>query len=412
MIVIGAGAAGMMASITAAEAGANVTLLEKNDALGRKLLITGNGRCNLTNTREGGDFISGYFQGGQFLRDAIKALPPEGLLGFFRKRGVEFKVEEDGKVFPVTDRAADIVDTLKSALNETGVNVLCGSRVRDIKISDGMASGVILANGKEFQGGAVVLASGGLSYGSTGSSGDGYPMAENAGHRIIGLRPGLVALNTEEDMSCLEGLSVEDVIVSFVSGRKKVRAGRGSLIFTRKGVSGPVIISSSAKIIDAFESGPGVRIELNFCGGSNVEEVSRELTAMLAASPNKDAVRIVGEFVPRRLAELITARSGIGIGIKANMVKKEARAEAARELAAFPMTIVSSRPMEEAMVTRGGVSLKEIDPRTMASRIVKGLFLAGEIIDVDGDTGGFNLQAAFSTGFLAGRSAALIVAGR
>lgn len=398
----------MMAAIRAGQLGGDVTLVEKNTSLGRKLLLTGNGRCNLTNTRSLDKFLESFFSGGQFLRDAFKALSNRDLIRFFEAEGLEFNVEDGGKVFPVTERASSVLQILDKKLREAGVRLLFEKHIEDVVVRDGSVRGAALADGTEIlECDRIVIAMGGLSYSSTGSDGDGFRIAGELGHKIVPPRAGLVPLETEQGFAgAMEGLALKDVRLVFGDGKKKLASEKGDIMFTARGITGPLVISMSGKVIDWLDDNKKVTVSIDVKPGLTPDKVDELLLKTFAGAPNKNIRNILKEKLPERLVDVMFEIGDIDPARKGNQVTHKERTALTAMLKGFRLDIKGSRPIEEGMITRGGVSLKEIDPRTMGSRLVKGLFFAGEMIDVDGDTGGFNLQAAFSTGYLAGQSAA------
>ena len=385
-----------------------LTLIEKNNSLGRKLLLTGNGRCNLTNTRTVEKFIESFFSGGQFLRDALKALSNRDLIRFFEAEGTEFNVEEGGKVFPSTDRASSILQVLDKKLQESGVRILYGKHIEDVVVRDGKIAGAAFLDGTGLiECDRLIIATGGLSYSATGSSGDGLRIAKEVGHKVVPLRPGLVPLETDKNFAAsMEGLALKDIRLIFSDGKKKILSEKGDVMFTGSGITGPIVISMSGRIVDWAGEGKMVHVSIDVKPELSPEKVDAFLLKIFADSPNKFLKNILKEKLPERLVDAMIDIAGIDSSRKGNQVTHKERAALVLMLKGFRMDIKGGRPIEEAMITRGGVSLKEIDPRTMQSRLIKGLYFAGEVLDVDGDTGGFNLQAAFSTGWLAGESAA------
>ncbi len=397
----------MTAAIRAGQLGGNVTLVEKNPSLGRKLLLTGNGRCNLTNTCPLEKFLERFFTGGQFLRDAFKAFSNRDLIRFFEKRGLEFKVEE-GKVFPVTDRSSSVLGILEKELKEANVRLVMARRIEGAVIREGRVIGAALSDGAgTIECDRLVLATGGLSYASTGSTGDGLRIAKALGHKIDPLRAGLVPLESVRPFAkALEGLVLKDVRLSFRGGKKKTITEKADVLFTAYGISGPAVISSSGQIVDWLAASLEVRAEIDLEPGRSESEVDAFLLRRLQANANKNIHNIISDMYPERFVDVMLELAGVDRSCKASRLTQKDRASIVRMLKGFRVDIKSARPVEEGMITRGGVSLKEVNPRTMGSRLVEGLYFAGEILDIDADTGGFNLQAAFSTGWLAGQGAA------
>ncbi len=407
IFVIGGGPAGMMAAIRAGQLGGNVTLVEKNPSLGRKLLLTGNGRCNLTNTCALDKFLERFFTGGQFLRDAFKALSNRDLIRFFEMNGLEFKVEE-GKVFPVTDSSSSVLGILEKELERANVRLIMARHIEDAVIREGKVIGSALSDGTGMiECDRLVLATGGLSYASTGSTGDGFRIAKELGHKVNPLRAGLVPLESIRPFAkALEGLVLKDVRLTFRGGKKKVVEEKAALLFTAYGISGPAAISASSKIGDWLAESLEVWAEIDMEPGRSESETDAFLLRKAQAHINRSICNIIKDMYPERFVDVMLELAGVDPSCKASRLTQKDRASIVRMLKGFRVDIKSARPIEEAMITRGGVSLKEVNPRTMGSRLVEGLYFAGEILDIDADTGGFNLQAAFSTGWLAGQSAA------
>ncbi len=412
IIVVGGGPAGMMAAISASSSKIEVTLIEKNASLGKKLLMTGGGRCNLTNKCDPQGLAEHFSKTGNFLRDAFKVFNNKTLLSFFLKRGLKTKIEENGRVFPVTDKAASVLDVLKKELNSLGVKILLKKRIKEILLDKGRVKGIICSDGSAIKSKKVIIASGGFSYRTTGSSGDGIRIAEKAGHKIVHLRPGLVSLDLTGSCSeSLEGLSLSEVTLTFRSGRTKFTSHKGSLIFTKTGISGPVTFSSSAKVVDWMIAGKKVSLEIDLKPQMSLEDVIDDVSRELSRGSGKSLKNVLREIVPHRLVDVLLEVAKAKARKKANQITAKEIKQLAVVLKGLKFSVSGSGSFEKAQVTRGGVSVKDIDPKTMESKKVKGLYFAGEMIDVDGDCGGFNLQAAFSTGFLAGRSASVIPGG-
>jgi predicted Rossmann fold flavoprotein len=409
VLVIGGGAAGLMAAASAAENGAAVTLLEKMAAPGRKLLITGKGRCNVTNVADVKTIIDNIPGNGAFLYSALHAFSNRDLMAWLEDRGVPLKTERGGRVFPVSDKAGDVVAAFVRALAALDVNVVIGQAVKRITLREGRVSGAVTADGREWPADAVILATGGASYPGTGSSGDGYRMAADLGHAITPLRPSLVPLEVAEDwVGDLQGLALKNVAVTAVAGGRTLAEEFGELLFTHFGLSGPVILSLSNPVAAALHRDPGgeVLVVINLKPALSAETLDKRLQRDFAKFARKQFKNSLGDLLPARLTAVITDLSHIDPDKPVHQVTREERARLAALLQQFTLTVTGTRPLAEAIVTAGGVRTKELNPATMASRLIPGLYLAGEVIDVDGYTGGFNLQAAFSTGCVAGRAAA------
>lgn len=404
IVIAGAGPAGMMAAIRACQSDATVTLVEKNPLPGRKLLLSGKGRCNLTNACSLERFLE-RFSHGQFLRDAFKVFFNKQLMDFFEQRGLKLKVERQERVFPRSDRSSSVLDVLRKELELRKVDFRTKSVVKDIMVESGRVTGVVLGGSTVLGADSVVLATGGESYAFTGSTGDGQRIAARHGHTIVPARPGLVPLVVKRDFELPEGLTLRNIRLSFISGKKAFETDIGELLFTGVGVSGPLVLTWSGRVIDLLKKG-AVFVSVDLKPGLSEEQVEDRMLRDLAANPRVHIRNLLKEYLPQRMIVIFLKRAEIPAERTANQVSQQERKKLVGLFKDFRMEISGSLPLEEAMVTRGGVSLKEIDPRTMESRLVKGLYFAGEVIDVDADTGGFNLQAAFSTGWLAGESAA------
>lgn len=401
--VIGGGPAGMMAACSAAYHGASVVLLEKKDRLGRKLSITGKGRCNLTSSLDLDQFVQGYAGNGRFLYSALHAFSNQDLMDFFRSRGLQLKVERGQRVFPVSDQAHDVVQILEQELHRLKIEVITEARVDSLKPRD--LGFTIKCGSVRYQAARVIVATGGLSYPGTGSTGDGYKWASTLGHRIIEPRPGLVPLVAQEDwIPSLKGLSLKNVRASAYSADgKRINSEFGEMLFTHFGLSGPIILSMSRDIGDQLQrTGQPVKMNLDLKPALTFEQLQARLQRDLDRFARRHFINSLDELLPRKLIPVIVSLSGIEPHQESGQIKKEQRRHLAELLKSLPVTITATRPVTEAIVTAGGVDTKEVDPRTMESRLHKNLFFAGEILDVDGYTGGFNLQAAFSTGYLAG----------
>ena len=400
--IIGGGAAGLLAAGTAGEKGADVTLFEKNPMTGKKILITGKGRCNVTCDAEVREMEKHLPRGGKFLRSALYAFPPSEVFRFFEEEGVPLKIERGGRVFPVSDRARDIRDALERyALREKNVT-LKKEKVLSVK-KDGEAFLIETPKGTErFQ--RVLIATGGLSYPGTGSDGDGYRFAKAFGHHITPCRPALIPLTVKESLPAdAMGLSLKNIAARFetLSG-KRVYEDFGEMLFCHFGVSGPVILSASSYL--DFEKEKEYRLFLDLKPALTTEELDKRVLSDFKDNQNRDFINALSRLLPQKLIGPIVALSEIDPRKNVNLISREERQTLVSLLKKLPLTITGTRPVKEAIVTRGGVDLKEVDPRTMGSRLVPGLYFAGEVLDADGLTGGFNLQIAFSTARLAGES--------
>jgi predicted Rossmann fold flavoprotein len=405
VVVVGGGASGMMAAGRAAECGADVLLLEKTPRLGNKLRITGKGRCNVTNVAELSKFVTHFGETGHFLYGALSRFFVDDLRAFLEQRGVSTKVERGGRVFPGSDDARQVSAALEGYLVVNGVRLRRRHPVEQVLV-DGQRVVGVKARGRAFEGSAVVLATGGASYPRTGSTGDGYRMAAELGHRILPIRPALVPLVAREPwVRDLQGLSLRNVQVSVLVENERVAEQFGEMVFTHFGLSGPVVLTLSKRAVGALAKGT-VSLMVNLKPALSPEEMDERLRRELDQHGRQQMQRILTHLLPRRMIQVMLDLAGIPAAKRGSQVSAAERRRLAKLLQGLPLTVVGSRPLDEAIVTAGGVDTREIDPRTMESRLLKGLFFCGEVIDVDADTGGYNLQAAFSTGYLAGESAA------
>ena len=405
--VVGGGPAGIMAAIRAAELKKDVVLVERNDGLGKKLLITGSGRCNLTNTADTTEFIKKFGKKGSFLRSAFKTFSNRDTMEFFRYQGLDLKVENGGRVFPVTDDAVSVLNLLKSCLSESGVSVLYNHRLSHIDVlGEDEPSFKLNFENSSFMASRVVLATGGASYPATGSTGDGFNFASELGHKVISLKPGSVPLKTRERwVRDLQGISLERVGLKFKRGKKKVASGEGDLIFTHFGVSGPGVLDLSGRVVQALEDGD-VQLIMDLKPETGREALEEELLKEFEAHGKTYLKNFMKFLMPNRLIPVFLELAGVDPNKSLNQIGKKERNSMLNLLKSMPLTVTGSLPLKNAMVTCGGVSKREIDPQTMESKICHGLYFAGELIDLCAPTGGYNLQEAFSTGYLAGESAA------
>jgi len=401
--VIGGGAAGLMASYQAALHGAKVYLFERNPNLGRKILISGKGRCNLTNIKDLDDFIAHYPGNGKFLFSSLLAFSNKDLIALFEKLGVKTKVERGGRVFPQSDCSHDVVNALRKALDSLGVHIMYNSRVKRLIIEQNQIKGLIFGNNSEkFHCDRVIIATGGLSYPATGSTGDGYKLAQQAGHTITALKPSLVPLISPEPwIRDLQGLTLKNVEATVYFKQKKLATEFGEMLFTHYGISGPIILTLSRHVIDYLQYNPIVSINLK--PALKEHELEQRLLRDFSLYRNKIFKNSLNDILPKKMIPVFIEYTGIDSEKQVNQITRNERRKILDCMRNFHITISGCRE-KEAIVTRGGVSIKEINPKTMESKIIKGLYFAGEVIDIDGVTGGYNLQAAFSTGFVAGTS--------
>ncbi len=406
VIVIGGGAAGLMAAGRAAELGASVTLLEKNDRPGIKVRLTGGGRCNLTNNLAPRQFVAHLGPNGMFMRNALARFGPAELRAWFAAQGVPTVVEPDGRVFPASNSSRDVVEALQRYNAAHGVRAVYLSAVAEIIAAEGRARGVRLRDGATLEADAIVLATGGASYPTTGSSGDGYAMAQKLGHTITPLRPGLIPLVCAEPwVRRLQGVSLGAAGATLSQGERTLASGVGEMLFTHYGVSGPLILDLSSRLGAALDSGP-VRLTLDMLPARPLETFDQLLQRDLAELGRARYMALLRRYLTQTVAEVLAEVSGIPAEQRLSELSAAQRRATADLLKRLGLTITATRPLQEAMVTLGGVRCDEVDPRTMASRRVEGLYLAGELLDVAGETGGYNLTIAFSTGRIAGENAA------
>jgi len=404
--VIGAGAAGSMAAIRAGQSGKSVILLERNEILGKKILMTGRGRCNITNSGKLDTFIEKFGKRpGQFLRNAFYKFSNEDVMDFFKSKGLELKSERQGRVFPLCDNARSVTQVLEKCLEEIKVDVRYKVRIREIR-KDG-EDFILDTDGGPVTAKMVILATGGASYKDTGSTGDGFQIAQALGHAILPLKPGLVPLKTKETwVKEVQGLTLKNIRLIFVAGKKKITSDVGELLFTHFGVSGPLVLDLSADIVQLLSEEGQMNLLIDLKPGIDKTEMDDKLLREIKEHGGREIKTMLAEALPLKLAPLILRLVEIDLHKKVHQMNKDDRRKLAKILKELPLTIAGSLALEEAMVTVGGVSIKEIDPRTMGSRIIPGLYFAGEVIEGGAPSGGYNLQQAFSTGYLAGESAA------
>ena len=399
-IVIGGGPAGMFAAITAAGQGKRILLLEKNHRLGKKLLITGKGRCNVTNHCTGQEVLQNTPRNGRFLFSAMAAFPPEKTYAFFEDHGCPLKVERGNRVFPVSDRSQSVLDCLQNELRRLHVTV-SEERVEEILTSDGHVTGVRTDRGSH-EAKWVILATGGVSYPATGSTGDGYRMAEALGHTVVPQEGSLVPLEAEEDCKEMQGLSLRNVGVKLLNAKGKVLyQDFGELLFTHFGVSGPTVLSASCHL-----KGEGCRLVLDLKPALDEGKLDARILRDLEMYQNRAMENALTDLLPRSMIPVVLRRLDIAPDMQANSLTKQKRRALVEVLKAFPIAISGKRPVSEAIITSGGVKVSEINPKTMESKLVQGLYFAGEIIDCDAYTGGFNLQIAWATAYAAACAAA------
>ncbi|HCB93709.1 MAG TPA: aminoacetone oxidase family FAD-binding enzyme [Selenomonas sp.] len=403
IIVVGGGPAGMMAAVKAAENGASVLLLERMDRVGRKMSITGKGRCNITNASDLQEILKNIPGNGKFLNSSMRAFDNEDVIRFFEDAGVPVKVERGNRVFPVSDHASDVVEAMLGRLHDLGVRIQTHARVKEILAENGSVKGVRLESGVEEKADAVILAVGGASYPGTGSSGDGYGIARQLGHTVTHILPALVPLETEEDWPKeAQGLSLRNVRAALFSDGKKLKEEFGEMLFTHFGVSGPIILSLSRTAAAELASGSFVELVINLKPALSQEKLDQRIRRDFEEQLRKQVKNSLNGLLPAKLIPIVIDLAYLDPEKQVNQVTQEERKRLGETLQHLALTITKTRPLAEAIVTAGGVSVKEINPKTMESKLVHGLYFAGEVVDVDALTGGYNLQAAFSMGAAAG----------
>lgn len=406
VIVIGGGAAGMMAAIGAAGRGARVTLLEQNEKTGKKLFITGKGRCNLTNACEQEDFFNYVISNGKFLYSAFYQMDNQSVMTFFENAGCRLKVERGGRVFPVSNHSSDVLAALNGQMERAGIQICLRTKVREIVIKESKIAGVRLSDGRLLYADSVIIATGGKSYESTGSAGDGYMFAESVGHTIKEVRPALVPFVVKEDWCMeLQGLSLKNVSVMLKSDKKKIYEGFGEMLFTHFGVSGPLILSASSYYAKKYYGMP-VQLLIDLKPALTIEQLDKRLLKDFEENKNRQFKNALDGLYPSKLIPVMIRLSGISPEKRVNEITREERNTLIQCTKNLALTVTGTRDFKEAIITQGGVHVKEVNPSTMESKLIRGLYFAGEVLDLDAVTGGFNLQIAWSTGYLAGISAA------
>ncbi|MBQ8474992.1 MAG: NAD(P)/FAD-dependent oxidoreductase [Clostridia bacterium] len=400
--VVGGGAAGMMAAVFALRGGAEVKIFEPNKFLGKKLRITGKGRCNVTNDCEPQEFMQNVTRNGKFMYSSVYRLKPSDVKAFFEELGVPLKTERGRRVFPQSDRAADVSLALEKEIKRLGGEVV-SQRVSDIKTENGRVTAVV-CRGSEYACDSVIIATGGVSYPGTGSTGDGHKIAERLGIAVTELKPSLVPVVTKDDTAEMMGLTLKNVTLTVYRGEKKVYSEMGEMLFTHFGVSGPLVLSASAHMQTG--SVTDYKMEIDLKPALSEAELDRRVLSDFEKYAARDFVNALGDLLPKNLIPAVISQSKIPERIKVSSITKEMRARLVSTLKAYTLKPVSFRPIDEAIITCGGVSVKEVDPKTMMSKKIDGLYFAGEVLDLDAYTGGYNLQIAWSTGALAGTCAA------
>lgn len=398
VIVIGGGPSGMMAAIKASEKN-SVVLIEKNEKLGKKLYITGKGRCNVTNGKDIGEFFD-YIPGNpHFLYSSLYSYTNIDTMNFFKERGVKLKIERGDRVFPESDRSSDIINALKRELENRNVDVMLNTRVIKLNIENNKVTSVVTENKNIVKGDYFIICTGGLSYPQTGSTGDGYSFAKSAGHSVTSLKPSLVPIEIEETfIKELQGLSLKNVELSIKADKNILYKDFGEMLFTHFGISGPIVLSSSRVVAER----KNLKAVINLKPALSEEELDKRIQRDFLKYNNKDFKNALNELLPQKLINIIIKLSNIDEGKKVNSITKEERKKLGHLIQNFTLTVKGLRPIAEAIITIGGVDVKEVDPSTLKSKIINNLCFAGEVLDVDAYTGGYNIQIAFSTGYLAG----------
>lgn len=410
VLVIGGGAAGLLAGIAAAQSGAQTVILEKMRRPGKKILITGKGRCNITNNCDLQEIIKNIPGNGRFLNSALRRFTNQDIVQLLEDNGLPTKVERGGRVFPVSDKAADVVDTLVKIYKNYGGRLFTDCKVKSITAEFGKITGAVTADGQKFEADAVILAAGGSSYPGTGSDGSGVKLAKALGHTIVPLAPSLVPLESDSPyIAGLQGLSLRNIEGTVYADGKKIGSEFGEMLFTHFGVSGPIILSLSKCVAEAFARGAlEVELAVDLKPALDKDKLDARLQRDFTQYSRKQMPNGMKDLLPQRLIAPVLDQAFIDEEKFVNQLSRAERRRLVDVLKAFTVPVTGTRPIAEAIVTAGGVSLKEIDPKTMESKLIKGLFFAGEVMDIDGYTGGYNLQAAFSTGYAAGTFAAQI----
>lgn len=404
VIVIGGGAAGMFAAIQAAKKGHHVVLLEKNEKLGKKIYITGKGRCNITNACDTEELFQNVMRNSKFLYSAFYTCSNYQVMDFFENNGLSLKTERGERVFPQSDHSSDVIAALQRILRQEKVEVRLFTEVKKISIEEGQVTGVVLSDNSFLAGEQVIVATGGCSYVTTGSTGDGYRFAREAGHTVTKLLPSLVPFETEEPwVKELQGLSLKNVSVKIEKNGKVIYDAFGEMLFTHYGVSGPLMLSASSVVNDYADKMP-LSMTIDLKSALEEEQLDKRILRDFEENQNRQFKNSIQKLFPAKLIPVMICLSGIAPKKKVNEITKEERQRLVKLIKTFPLTLTKFRDFNEAIITRGGVSVKEVNPSTMESKLVKGLYFAGEVLDLDALTGGFNLQIAWSTGFLAGDS--------
>lgn len=404
VVVVGGGAAGMMAAYQASENGHKVILVDKNEKLGKKIYITGKGRCNLTNAGELEEIFNNIMTNRKFLYSALYSFTNDDVINFFENNGMKTKIERGNRVFPVSDHSSDVISTIVKALRKNQVDIQLFTPVKDLIITNDKACGVVLDNDEKIMCDSVIIATGGLSYPSTGSTGDGYRFAKDSGHSINKCEPSLVPMNIKEEwVKELQGLSLRNVNIRIINGKKKLYNELGEMLFTHFGVSGPLILSASAMINRKYFD-ENLKIIIDLKPALDLEQLNKRILRDFEEELNKQFKNSLNKLLPSKLVPVVINLSGIDPDKQVNTITKEERQKLAYLLKNLEISFNGFRGWNEAIITKGGISVKDINPSTMESKIVSNLYFCGEVLDLDALTGGYNLQIAWSTGYLAGDS--------
>ena len=409
VIVVGGGAAGMFAAIAAAKNGHQVTLYEKNEKLGKKIFITGKGRCNITNAADMEELFDAVVTNSKFLYSSFYGYTNQNVIDFFEDAGVPVKIERGNRVFPISDHSSDVIRALEREMKKVGVKVCLNTEVKSVEAAKGKFDKVVLKDTTTQTADACIVATGGLSYRSTGSTGDGFRFAENVGHKVTQCFPSLVPMETKEPWICeLQGLSLRNVEAKILDGKKELYKDFGEMLFTHFGVSGPLIISASSYVGKKFMDKNGQKkeltLEIDLKPALTEEQLDQRVLRDFEENHNRQFKNAITKLFPTKLIPVMLELGGIDPEKKVNSIEKEERKQFVHLIKHFRMTLTGLRDYPEAIITKGGVNVKEIDPGTMESKLVKGLYFAGEVLDLDALTGGFNLQIAWSTGYAAGNA--------
>lgn len=406
VIIVGAGAAGMMAAYSASQYGNNVTIFERNEKAGKKLFITGKGRCNITNDSDVETILNNIVTNKKFMYSAIYSFTNEDVKRFFEDNGLKIKVERGNRVFPQSDKSSDVINTLKRILKNRNVNIEYNTPVNDLIVENNVIKGIVLCDGRRVYGDKVIMATGGVSYPVTGSDGKGFEILKKYGHTITDLRPALVPMNIKEEYAKeLQGLSLKNITFSLFrtdkSSKKPVYEEFGEMLFTHFGISGPVVLSGSSVVGKYLKNGD-LKAKIDLKPALTKEQLDDRILREFSNGINKDIVNVIDTMLPKKLIPVIMNYCNIEPHKKVNVISKEERNRIVEALKGFEITVTSLRGFNEAIITQGGIAVKEVNPATMESKLINNLYFAGEMLDVDAFTGGYNLQVAWSTGNLAG----------